>query len=71
MKKRVVAAVLTAMLAGSLCVGCGQVKERVNEDGESVITVWSPTDEPAIEEWWTEKIDAFNQAHKGRIHLQR
>ena len=40
-------------------------KERVNEDGESVITVWSPTDEPAIEEWWAEKIDAFNQAHRG------
>ena len=66
---------LSAVLAGALvlglCAGCGQEKERVNKDGESVITVWSPTDEPAIEEWWTEKIAQFNEEHKGSIHLQR
>lgn len=71
MKKRTVAAAFTAMMLSCLCAGCGQVKERVNEDGESVITVWSPTDEPAIEEWWTEKIEQFNAEHKGSIHLQR
>ena len=70
-KKRAVTVTLTAMMISCLCVGCGQVKERVNADGESVITVWSPTDEPAIEEWWIEKIDAFNAEHKGSIHLQR
>lgn len=71
MRKRVVAAVLAVMMVSSLCAGCGQAKERVNADGESVITVWSPTDEPAIEEWWVEKIEQFNKEHKGSIHLQR
>ena len=71
MRKRVIGAVLAAMTVAGLCVGCGQTKERVNEAGESVITVWSPRDEPAIEEWWVEKIEAFNQAHKGKIHLRR
>ena len=71
MKKRTVTVALTAMMISCLCAGCGQTKERVNEAGESVITVWSPTDEPAIEEWWVEKIEAFNAEHKGRIHLQR
>lgn len=71
MKKRAVAVTFAAMMISCLCIGCGQAKERVNEDGESVITVWSPTDEPAIEEWWVEKIAAFNEQHKGSIHLQR
>lgn len=71
MKKRAVAVTFTAMMLSCLCAGCGQVKERVNEYGESVITVWSPTDEPAIEEWWTEKIEQFNAQHQGSIHLQR
>ena len=71
MRRRAVTVTVTAMMLSCLCAGCGQVKERVNEDGESVITVWSPTDEPAIEEWWVEKIEAFNEQHKGSIHLQR
>lgn len=71
MKKKAVTVALTAMMISCLCAGCGQAKERVNEEGESVITVWSPTDEPAIEEWWVEKIEAFNAEHKGKIHLQR
>lgn len=70
-KKRAVAVTLTAMMVSCLCAGCGQTKERVNEEGESVITVWSPTDEPAIEEWWVDRIEAFNAEHKGKIHLRR
>ena len=35
------------------------------------MTIWSPTDEPAIEEWWVEKINAFNEEHKGEIELKR
>lgn len=71
MRRRMLSAVLAGALVLGLCAGCGQEKERVNKDGESVITVWSPTDEPAIEEWWTEKIAQFNEEHKGSIHLQR
>lgn len=35
------------------------------------ITIWSPTDEPAIEEWWVQKIDEFNASHEGEIVLKR
>ena len=70
MKKRLIA-VMAAIAVAGLAAGCSSVKERVNEDGESVITVWSPSDEPAIEEWWTEKIAEFNKAHEGKIELKR
>lgn len=71
MRRRMLSAVLAGAMILGLCAGCGQTKERVNKEGESVITIWSPTDEPAIEEWWVEKIDQFNEEHKGSIHLQR
>ena len=63
MRKKIIAALLTAVMVSGVFAGCGNPKERVNEDGESVITIWSPSDEPAIEEWWTEKIKEFNQSH--------
>lgn len=71
MKKRAVAILLAATVVSTMISGCGNAKERVNKDGESVITIWSPSDEPAIEEWWEEKINAFNAEHKGEIHLKR
>ena len=71
MRKRWIAVLLAAAMASSALAGCGKTKERVNEKGESVITIWSPSDEPAIEEWWVEKIDEFNQAHEGEIELRR
>lgn len=71
MRKRLIAALLAAAVASAALTGCGKAKERVNEDGESVITVWSPSDEPAIEEWWVEKMEEFNQAHEGEIELRR
>ena len=71
MRKRLVSALLAAVMVSGAFTGCGKTEERVNEDGESVITVWSPSDEPAIEEWWVEKIEEFNQAHEGEIELRR
>ena len=71
MRKRVIAALLAAVMVSGAFTGCGKTKERVNEQGESVITVWSPSDEPAIEEWWISKIEEFNQAHEGEIELRR
>ena len=71
MRKKIIAALLTAVMVSGVFAGCGNPKERVNEDGESVITIWSPSDEPAIEEWWTEKIKEFNQSHEGEIELRR
>lgn len=55
MKKRAVAILLAATVVSTMISGCGNAKERVNKDGESVITIWSPSDEPASEEWWEEK----------------
>ena len=41
MKKRAVAILLAAAVVSSMASGCGSEKERVNKDGESVITIWS------------------------------
>lgn len=71
MKTKIITTLLTTLIISGICTGCGQTKERVNEKGESVITIWSPSDEPAIEEWWVEKINEFNQMHEGEIYLQR
>ena len=48
MRKRVIAALLAAVMASGAFTGCGKTKERVNEQGESVITVWSPSDDRAV-----------------------
>ena len=37
---------------------------KSGSDGAKLVTIWSTTDEPAIEEWWVEKINAFNEEHK-------
>lgn len=71
MRKRAAVIFLAAAAGAVTLSGCGSERERVNKDGESVITIWSPSDEPAIEEWWEEKIAAFNEEHKGEIHLKR
>ena len=71
-KKQVVGLMLTAVMAASLCTGCGgNGKSNTTESGAKKITIWSPTDEPAIEEWWVEKIEEFNAAHEGEIELSR
>lgn len=70
-KKKAAVLVFVACLTASMLWGCKKTEERVNEAGESVITIWSPSDEPAIEEWWGDKIEEFNRDHEGKIHLQR
>lgn len=32
-------------------------------DGAATITIWSPTDKAAVEEWWTAKIAEWNEAN--------
>lgn len=72
MRKRTLGAVLAVSVAAASLAGCsgGQSAEK-GADGAKVVTIWSPTDEPAIEEWWVEKINAFNEAHKGQIEVRR
>ena len=66
---------LAAVLAACALSGCGSSSKsgggKTGSDGAKLVTIWSPTDEPAIEEWWGEKINAFNEEHKGEIELKR
>ena len=66
---------LAAVLAACALSGCGSSSKsgggKTGSDGAKLVTIWSPTDEPAIEEWWVEKINAFNEEHKGEIELKR
>ncbi|MCI8949586.1 MAG: extracellular solute-binding protein [Lachnospiraceae bacterium] len=74
MKKRTVCAALAVSAAAVSLAGCSTGSSSSgNQDsgGAKVVTIWSPTDEPAIEEWWVEKINAFNEAHKGEIEVKR
>lgn len=71
MKKRSIVLLSAISIMGFMLTGCKDAEERVNADGESVITVWSPSDEPAIEQWWVDKINEFNAAHEGSIELRR
>lgn len=56
--KKLACVALAGVMAVSVLGGCGGSKSgggRTNSDGAKVVTIWSPTDEPAIEEWWVEK----------------
>ena len=73
--KRLACMTLAAVLAACALSGCGSSSKsgggKTGSDGAKLVTIWSPTDEPAIEEWWGEKINAFNEEHKGEIELKR
>lgn len=74
MKKRVWSALLAVTLVAAVTTGCGKKsggQASVDADGAKVVTIWSPTDEPAIEDWWVEKINAFNEENKGELQIKR
>ncbi|WP_333647414.1 extracellular solute-binding protein [Lacrimispora sp.] len=77
MRRRAISILLATAMAALAVTGCGGSKTAgssggsTNADGAKVVTIWSPTDEPAIEEWWVEKINAFNEEHKGEIEVKR
>ena len=60
--KRLACMTLAAVLAACALSGCGSSSKsgggKTGSDGAKLVTIWSPTDEPAIEEWWVEKINA-------------
>lgn len=41
----------------------GTEDSGASSDGAVNLTIWSPTDKAAIESWWTEKINEWNQEH--------
>ena len=57
--KKLACMTLAVVLAASALSGCGGSSKsgggRTNSDGAKMVTIWSPTDEPAIEAWWVEK----------------
>lgn len=77
MKKRTVSIMMAAAMLATTLSGCGQkaatgaAESAKNADGAKLVTIWSPTDEPAIETWWTDKINAFNEQNKGKIEVKR
>ncbi|MDO4648297.1 MAG: sugar ABC transporter substrate-binding protein [Eubacteriales bacterium] len=59
MKKRLSILLSLAMAASVFTVVPAQAEDVVN------LTIWSPTDREAVEEWWTEKIAEWNEANPG------
>lgn len=41
----------------------GASADSAPADGVVNVTIWSPTDKEAVENWWTEKLGEWNQAH--------
>lgn len=75
MKRKLVSMALVTAMAVSALSGCSggskAASGQTGADGAKVVTIWSPTDEPAIEAWWVTAVNAFNEEHKGEIELKR
>lgn len=80
MMKKIVCGLLAAAMTTVAFSGCGlntangssgSASAGTNAAGATKITIWSPTDEPPIESWWTAKIKEFNEQNKGKIELTR
>lgn len=74
MKRRVFSTLVAISLLAAAVSGCGKKaggSESVSADGAKVVTIWSPSDEPAIESWWVEKINTFNEENQGKIQIKR
>lgn len=63
--------IAAAALLGGCSGGTKTASANSGSDGAKVVTIWSPTDEPAIEEWWVTTINAFNEANKGEVEIKR
>lgn len=57
--KRIMSVVMTTVLAASVF----SAVPAAADDGVTNITIWSPTDREAVEEWWVEKIAEWNEEH--------
>ncbi len=82
MKRKVISVLMAATLlvAGlTACSGGSDSDSSTSGDsdasaaaGDAVeITIWSPVDEPAIEDWWEEKLAEFNEENEGEIYVTR
>lgn len=48
---------------GAGSAGTEASADSASADGVVNVTIWSPTDKEAVENWWTEKLGEWNQAH--------
>ncbi len=77
MKKGMLSAAMIAAIAAVSMTGCGGnssstgTGSSTNSGAARQITIWSPTDEPAIEQWWVDKLAEFNAEHEGEIEVRR
>lgn len=68
MKKKIISILMAATLAlGLTACGTGSApasgQTSAQADGVVNLTIWSPTDTEAIEAWWVEKINEWNEAN--------
>jgi len=75
MKRKIVSFFLVAAMATTVVLsGCSsgsKASTGTTGKGPVKITIWSPTDEPAIEKWWKDKLKEFNNENKGKIEVSR
>ena len=57
--KRIMSVVMTTVLAASVF----SAVPAAADDSVTNLTIWSPTDREAVEEWWVEKLAEWNEAH--------
>lgn len=68
MKKKIISILMAATLTlGLTACGTGGASDSgqtsAQADGVVNLTIWSPTDTEAIEAWWVEKINEWNEAN--------
>lgn len=71
--KRVIATVLTVIMAATLFTGCGSKEREVTttKDGATVIKLWvHQTNETPEGKVYDELVKEFNEQHKGEIEVQ-
>ena len=56
---RIMSVVMTTVLAASVF----SAVPAAADDSVTTLTIWSPTDREAVEEWWVEKLAEWNEAH--------
>jgi ABC-type sugar transport system, periplasmic component len=72
-KKRVIATMLTVIMAATLITGCGSKEKKVakSDTGAAVIKLWvHQTNETPEGKTYEELVKEFNEQHKGKIEVQ-
>lgn len=68
MKKRLIAAVMTVAMASTMISTAAFADEAATSTDQgdastASVVIWSPSDEPGIEQWWADRIAEWNKDH--------